>query len=70
MKGERPLDYHPTDFGFAWGPVEVQRTTQFADGRGVISIWSESQELTVYFSRTGRSLRVFRGGKELKEVEG
>jgi hypothetical protein len=64
------LEGRTTQYGFVWGPIEVQRTCELPNGRGVISIKSADAEVEVYFSAKGRTLRVFRGGKELKEVEG
>ena len=64
------LEGHTTQYGFVWGPVEVQRTCELPEGRGVVLLQTKHVALEVYFSAKGRTLRVFRGGKELKEVEG
>lgn len=59
------LQLEDTDHGFIWGPMEVTRTAAI-DGRVVLRIETAAgQEVTVYVSRTGRSLRVFKDGTEL-----
>jgi hypothetical protein len=61
-----------SEFGFTWGPAEVERTATFERRRGktwrVLRVYVRdhpSQELEIYISPTGRSVRVFRRGKEL-----
>jgi hypothetical protein len=50
------------EYGFAWGPVYVQRTTEI-DGRVVLTVTTDTgQSIDIYVSRTGRSLRVFKKG--------
>ncbi|WP_043735476.1 hypothetical protein [Nocardia asiatica] len=58
-----------TDYGFVWGPAEVTRLTEI-DGRVVVGIRTATgQEITIYVSATGRSIRVFKKGHgELKAV--
>lgn len=52
--------------GFTWGPCNVTRTMEI-DGRVVLTITTDTgQSLDVYVSRTGRSVRVFKNGQELK----
>jgi hypothetical protein len=59
-----------TVFGFIWGPVTVERTATLPPGdRRVITVRTEHRELDVYVSATGRSVRVFSGGKEWKPEE-
>ncbi|WP_280505796.1 hypothetical protein [Nocardia farcinica] len=59
------LALEDTDHGFVWGPVEVARTAVI-DRRVVLRIETAAgQEITVYVSGTGRSLRVFKDGTEL-----
>ncbi|MFC0626140.1 hypothetical protein [Kribbella deserti] len=57
--------------GFCWGPLEVKRIARFnprADRECyVVQVVTDTgQAVDIYVSKTGRSLRVFRGGKELK----
>jgi hypothetical protein len=54
-----------TEFGFAWGPVEVVRAMTLPLGR-VLTIRTASREIDVYVSTAGRSVRVFSGGREWK----
>lgn len=51
-------------YGFTWGPVKVQRTAVMPQGHHVLTV----NGLDIYVSPTGRSVRVFRDGKELKAV--
>jgi hypothetical protein len=62
-----------TDYGFSWGPVEVERAAHFAGNRKakkpghyVLSVKTETQSIDIYVSEGGRSIRVFKEGKELK----
>lgn len=66
VDGKAPvLALEDTEHGFVWGPMEVTRTAVM-DGRVVLRIeTSAGQEVTVYVSATGRSLRVFKDGTEL-----
>jgi len=52
------------EYGFTWGPVTVQRTAVMPQGHHVLTV----NGLDIYVSPTGRSVRVFRDGKELKAV--
>jgi hypothetical protein len=60
-----------TQYGFTWGPLEVTRLAHFKP-RGdresyVVRVATETgKHVDIYVSRTGRSLRVFDSGKELK----
>lgn len=63
MSDEKP-------FGFRWGNVWVEPLARIP-GRGrIIGIAPEDQVggVTVYVSEGGRSVRVFRGNKEMLEV--
>ena len=51
-------------YGFQWGQVAVTRTAEI-DGRRIVTIETPFRRMNVYASPTGRSLRVFRDGKEL-----
>lgn len=51
-------------YGFAWGPVVVRRLAHFTRGRRESYVVSVNG-LDIYVSRTGRSVRVFRDGREL-----
>lgn len=59
-----------TQYGFQWGPLEVTRIAHFEPRKGrecyVLAVETEHGALNVYVSKTGRSMRVFREGKELK----
>jgi hypothetical protein len=66
-----------TRYGFQWGPVAVERLASIKDGRGerrrVLGIYigdsdnpHRKQALEIYVSPSGRSVRVWRDGKELK----
>lgn len=55
-----------TPYGFKWGPVEVTRIAHFAPRKDRESYCLEVNDLNIYVSKTGRSVRVFRDGKELK----
>lgn len=68
----KPLGYwrvaHPgiTTFGFDWGPVEVERVAHFEPRKGREAFVVRVNDLDICVSKTGRSVRVFRDGKELK----
>lgn len=54
-----------SDYGFAWGPVLVERAAEFR-GTGVIRLTTDTgAQINVYVSRTGKSIRAFKDGKEL-----
>lgn len=71
-KDMKPIGYwqtaHPgiTTFGFEWGPVVVERLAHFRPRKNREAFILRVNDLEVYVSKTGRSVRVFRGGKELK----
>lgn len=52
-------------FGFRWGQVDVVRMSEFPSGHKVIRVVTDFDDLQIYVSKTGRSVRVFRAGKEL-----
>lgn len=59
------------EYGFTWGPLEVVRAAQMPDGSVALLIKTATQEIEVYASPTGRSLRVFKhrnGAGEMKVV--
>lgn len=53
-------------YGFKWGPVEVTRIAHFEPRKGRECYALEVNGVNIYVSKTGRSVRVFRDGKELK----
>lgn len=58
-----------TDYGFIWEGIEVERTTTIGLPQGdtrVLTVKVNKTKLTIYVSPTGRSIRVFKNGKELK----
>lgn len=64
---------HETDFGFRWGggdgaDVEVTRLAHMPRGNGVcrvVGLKAGGHDVQMYVSPTGRSVRLFRDGKEL-----
>lgn len=59
-----------TVYGFKWGPLDVIRIAHFkprADRECYVVQVStdDGKAVDIYVSKTGRSLRVFRDGKEL-----
>lgn len=55
-----------TDYGFQFGAALVERCAEIR-GTTITRITPDTGErLDIYVSPTGRSVRVFRGGKELK----
>lgn len=54
-------------FGFTWGPLQVERTATLPGGRVVLTLRTDAgRKLEVFCSRTGRSLRVYdSSGNEL-----
>ena len=60
-----------TRYGFRWGPMRVERMSHLALRKGreffSVSVETDYHHVEVYVSRTGRSVRVWRDGKELKE---
>jgi hypothetical protein len=61
-------DHTDDDYGFVWGPATVTRLSTIPSGKGelyVLGVDSEHHAVQVSVSRTGRSVRVWRDGKEL-----
>lgn len=56
------------EYGFTWGPLRVERTMSLK-GSVVIRIFAGDNELEVYASPTGRSLRAWKNHKEMKVSE-
>lgn len=61
----------PELYGFRWGPAVVFRSSQYHMGSGrltrVVEILSdEGLSVEIHVSSTGKSIRVFREGEELK----
>lgn len=67
MPSNEAAPFAQTEYGFKWGAMEVTRRMEI-DGRVCISVeTTPGHAITVYASKTGRSLRVFNGrGHELK----
>ena len=60
-----------TQHGFKWGPMEVLRAARFRAGEKgetfALQVRTDAgKEVRIEVSRTGRSLRVYQDGKELK----
>lgn len=64
-----------TQFGFKWGPVEVRRLASFPRTGGgkciVMGLYvgegdKREQKLEIYVSPSGRSVRCWRDGRELR----
>lgn len=63
----RPLENHR--YGFAWGPLNVTRLASFAYGARsthVVGVTTDHHKVEIASSRTGRSVRVWIDGKEVK----
>ena len=70
-KGGAVNDDHWTEYGFVWGAAEVERMASLPGGSRVIAVYTEvgnkrKRRLEIYVSPTGRSVRVWRDGKELR----
>lgn len=58
-----------SDCGFEWGPLVVERTMQIERKTGtsrVLHLTTPFGRYEVYVSPTGRSVRFFHDGKELR----
>lgn len=58
-----------TLYGFTYGPASINRVCTIGKETRVLSITERNDHkelLTIYISKTGRSIRVFKGRKELK----
>jgi len=63
---DRPAD-EADKFGFRWGPLDVIRIMEFQGSR-CLEVSSDSGSVDVYVSKAGRSIRVFKDGKEMKVI--
>lgn len=59
-----------TSSGFVYGAAAVEARPSYSEGRGrgdstSLSIATAYDEIHVYVSPTGRSIRVFRGNREM-----
>jgi hypothetical protein len=52
-------------YGFRWGPMDVVRQAEF-NGSHLVAVRSDYASVDIYVSKTGRSIRVFKDGLELK----
>lgn len=58
-------------YGFRWGPLKVTRVSECLGRYKIVITTSAGKRITVYASKTGRSLRVFDGkGNEYRLSEG
>lgn len=56
-----------TQFGFKFGPGEYIRMAELGDGSTCVRVQPDAgKPVEIYVSPKGRSVRVFRDGKELK----
>lgn len=55
----------PTAYGFSWGPIKVTRMAHITQGKRENYCVSVNG-VDIHVSKTGRSVRVFRDGKEPK----
>lgn len=62
---KRDNDNAADQYGFRWGQLDVVRLAEFK-GTRALSIRSDFGSIEVYVSPTGRSIRVWRDGDELK----
>lgn len=66
MVRRKPYIHEPVErYGFRFGPMVVSRAFE-DEGSVCVLIQTKTQELTIYASAKGRSLRVSRDGKELR----
>jgi len=65
MAIEFPPEDIDTSFGFRWRGIEVERLAIIRD-RSILGIKVNKTSLQIYVSPTGRSVRVWKNGKELK----
>ncbi len=64
-KPEHECSMSEHDYGFYWCGLGVTRCAEI-NGRHVLRVGTDSKSLDIYVSPTGRSVRVFSGGRELK----
>ena len=60
-------DYTP--YGFEWCGIKVTRLAEI-DARHVIGVKTDKHDINIYVSKTGRSVRVWKDGKELEGWKG
>ena len=64
------LPQQKESLGFIWGPMEVIPSAAFVRREGIFRVVQlttvAGQALDIYVSPTGRSVRVFKKGKEMK----
>lgn len=53
-----------TDYGFTWGPANIFRVFQHQQRR-ILAVETDHRRIQISISPTGRSVRVWRDGKEL-----
>lgn len=53
-------------FGFRWGQLDVSRYFSLGTGQKCLAVLTDHTSIEVYVSPTGRSIRVFKDGKEMK----
>lgn len=65
MKRVRKSEEEAERYGFRWGQLDVVRTMEFR-GTKCVTIETEFNNVQIYVSPGGRSIRVWRDGEELK----
>lgn len=66
------MTFKLTDFGFRWGQIEVTRMSSVARHNGVyrcVQVKTDHSAVDIYVSPTGRSIRIFKNGKEIREAK-
>ena len=56
---------HIYQFGFKWGPMWVTRIARLGTRGRVLQVRTDHRKIEVFVSDKGRSIRVWRDGKEL-----
>lgn len=56
----------PTEYGFEWGPMAVERIAKLPASRRVLRVATPHHKVEIYSSRTGSSVRVYLDGVEMK----
>ena len=57
-----------TDYGFEWGPLEVKRACVIR-GSHILRIITEHHDLEIAVSPTGRSIRIYQDGQEMRKEQ-
>ena len=60
----KKTDYEAEKYGFRWGQLDVVRNMEYRGLRS-LSIVTDHAEIEIGVSAGGRSIRVYRDGKEL-----